>query len=154
MTDHRDAGDRQPPDAGAEPRIDRRRAWLMGVGLGSLMLAALVAAFVIGTNYSDDPAPAPAVTAGAEEAPAPPKELDAKGRELFVGTCGACHTLSEAGTTGTGGPDLDALAPDQAQVEQAIAKGGTGTGAMPPGLLTGADAKRAAAYVAAAAGGG
>jgi mono/diheme cytochrome c family protein len=29
------------------------------------------------------------------------------GRELFIGRCGGCHTLAEAGTAGTIGPNLD-----------------------------------------------
>jgi mono/diheme cytochrome c family protein len=35
---------------------------------------------------------------------------------------------------------------------QAIKRGGTGTGRMPPGLLSGADAEAVATYVAAVAG--
>jgi mono/diheme cytochrome c family protein len=30
-----------------------------------------------------------------------------QGKELFVKNCGSCHTLRDAGTTGTIGPDLD-----------------------------------------------
>ena len=30
-----------------------------------------------------------------------------QGKELFVKSCGSCHTLRDAGTTGTIGPDLD-----------------------------------------------
>jgi cytochrome c oxidase subunit II len=37
------------------------------------------------------------------------EQLIALGRETFTGdaACGACHTLADAGTTGTTGPDLD-----------------------------------------------
>ncbi len=31
-----------------------------------------------------------------------------RGRQLFVSKCGTCHTMSQAATTGTQGPDLDA----------------------------------------------
>lgn len=139
------------PEAGAAGEIERGRAWLTGVGLGALMLAALVIAFIIGTNYSDEPLPEAPSGNQASEAPAP--VLSEQGRTLFVSTCGGCHALAEAKTTGTAGPNLDDLAPDEALVEQAIAQGGTGSGVMPPGLLTGGDAKEVAAYVAAAAGG-
>jgi mono/diheme cytochrome c family protein len=71
------------------------------------------------------------------------------GKSLFAGTCGSCHTLADAGTTGTFGPDLDHLKPDQARVEHAIA---TGPGAMPENLYKGAQAKAIAKYVAGAAG--
>lgn len=134
---------------GAGDGIDRPRAWLTGAALGALVLAALVIAFVIGTNYSDESS-GPAV---AEEAvPALPKDLSGPGRDLFVARCGACHTLADAETTGTAGPDLDKLAPEQAVVEQAIAQGGTGSGRMPPGLATGEEATQVAEYVAAATG--
>ena len=35
------------------------------------------------------------------------------GKEVFLGPggCGSCHTLADAGTTGTVGPNLDAAAP-------------------------------------------
>ena len=31
----------------------------------------------------------------------------ARGRQIFITTCGSCHTLAQAATTGTQGPDLD-----------------------------------------------
>ena len=31
----------------------------------------------------------------------------ARGRALFIQTCGSCHTLAQAATTGTQGPNLD-----------------------------------------------
>lgn len=133
--------------------IDRARAWLQGIALGALGLAALVVAFVIGTNYSDEPTPGDAVVNAKKTTAALPKPVSAKGRELFVANCGSCHTLSEAGTSGAVGPDLDSLAPDQALVSSAIANGGAGTGTMPPGLLKGADAKDVSEYVANVAGG-
>ncbi len=139
------------PGPEAEGGIDRARAWLVGAGLGALVLAAMVVAFVIGTNYSDEPAVP--VTAAGEDVPALPQEASGPGKDLFTANCGACHTLSEAGTAGTAGPDLDSLAPDEEIVAQAIAKGGTGTGMMPPGLLTGKEAEQVSTYVSAAAGG-
>jgi cytochrome c oxidase subunit 2 len=35
-----------------------------------------------------------------------PRDM-AKGKQLFVQNCGSCHTLADAGTNGTTGPDLD-----------------------------------------------
>ena len=134
--------------------IDRARAWLQGIALGALALAALVVAFVVGTNYSDEPAPGDAVVNEKKTTEELPKPVSEKGRELFVASCGSCHVLSEAGTTGAVGPDLDSLAPDAALVDTAIADGGAGTGAMPPGLLQGKDAKDVAEYVANVTGGG
>ena len=44
-------------------------------------------------------------------------DLVALGREVFVGAgaCGACHTLADAGTAGTTGPDLDRVLPGQSE---------------------------------------
>jgi hypothetical protein len=70
-------------------------------------------------------------------------------KATFVKTCGGCHTLADAGTHGTVGPDLDQLKPDEQTVANQIKNGG---GAMPAGLLTGQDLTDVAAYVAAVAG--
>jgi cytochrome c6 len=70
-------------------------------------------------------------------------------RDQFAGTCGSCHTLEDAGTDGSFGPNLDELAPDKERVLAAIE---TGPGEMPDGLLDGAAADAVAGYVAGAAG--
>jgi mono/diheme cytochrome c family protein len=71
------------------------------------------------------------------------------GKAMFASTCGGCHTLKAAGTTGTVGPNLDDLKPDKATVLNAIK---TGPGAMPSDLYTGAEAEAVADYVSANAG--
>lgn len=75
-----------------------------------------------------------------------PKGTD--GRSLFAGSCGSCHTLADARTSGSFGPDLDELQPDRARVAAAIA---AGPGSMPAKLLDGAQAEAVAAYVASTA---
>ena len=72
----------------------------------------------------------------------------AAGKALFIKTCGGCHTLKDAGTTGQSAPELDAPI-SAAGVAAQIAAGG---GFMPAKLLTGADAANVAAYVASVAG--
>jgi cytochrome c oxidase subunit 1 len=72
--------------------------------------------------------------------------------QQFATSCGSCHTLSAANTTGSVGPDLDQVKPSQAQVLSAIQKGGLGTGTMPAGLLQGAEADQVAEYVSQSAG--
>ena len=75
------------------------------------------------------------------------------GKQLFIQTCKSCHTLEAVNAHGVTGPNLDELGGlDKQRVMQAIERGGTGTGRMPPGLLSGADAEAVAAYVAAVAG--
>ena len=75
------------------------------------------------------------------------------GKQLFIQTCKSCHTLAAVGAHGVTGPNLDELGGlDKQRVLRAIKVGGTGSGRMPPELLTGADADAAATYVAAVAG--
>jgi mono/diheme cytochrome c family protein len=85
------------------------------------------------------------------------------GKKLFQKTCGSCHTLADAGTTGTIGPNLDdAFAADKAQgfslttmrdlvrgqIAYAESDPGTGHPGMPPDLLHGQQARDVAWYVA------
>jgi sulfite dehydrogenase len=74
----------------------------------------------------------------------------AEGKQLFTDTCGGCHTLQDAGTNGEVGPNLDEVQPDAERVTAAIE---SGPGAMPPGLLEGAQAEAVATYVSESAGG-
>ena len=76
----------------------------------------------------------------------------AEGKQIFTQSCGTCHTLSDAGTSGTIGPNLDDLAPDSARVQTAIENGGAGTGAMPANIVTGQEAEAVAEYVSSVAG--
>ncbi len=75
----------------------------------------------------------------------------AAGRKLFTANCAGCHTLRDAKTSGTVGPNLDALKPDQATVERQVENGG---GAMPAfsGTLSSEQISTVSAYVAAVAG--
>jgi len=63
-------------------------------------------------------APAPAADAGEERALSQ-DQLIALGRETFTGdgTCGGCHRLADAGTTGETGPDLDRALGGQSEDE-------------------------------------
>jgi cytochrome c oxidase subunit II len=51
-------------------------------------------------------------------------EINAEG--TFVNTCGGCHTLQKAGTSGNVGPPLDDLSLKPEDVEEQIRKGGGG----------------------------
>ena len=108
---------------------------------------------------------------------APANADKAKGKELFKEKCGACHTLADAGTLGTIGPNLDdAFAGPRAQGfkessirnvvhDQILYPTTNPTGVitgpggiehpvqgMPAKLVTGDDADDVAAYVASVAG--
>jgi mono/diheme cytochrome c family protein len=75
------------------------------------------------------------------------------GKEVFLGSaaCGGCHTLSDAGSGGTVGPNLDELKPSY---EAALAQVTNGGGGMPPfkDTLTEQQIKDVATYVSSVAG--
>jgi cytochrome c553 len=75
------------------------------------------------------------------------------GKEVFLGAsaCGGCHTLADAGSTGTVGPNLDEAQPDY---ELALDRVTNGQGGMPSFSSTLSEQQIAdvAAYVSSAAG--
>ncbi|HEX2850685.1 MAG TPA: cytochrome c, partial [Acidimicrobiales bacterium] len=76
----------------------------------------------------------------------------AGGRALFVQSgCGTCHTLRDAGTTGTIGPSLDALKPGRSVVQLFVRRG---SGQMPAfeNRLSSAQIDELADYVSKVAG--
>ena len=74
-----------------------------------------------------------------------------RGKQIFKSKCASCHTLADAGATGTIGPNLDQLKPSFPVAQNQVIHGG---GAMPAfkGTLTDAQIKAVAKYVAANAG--
>jgi mono/diheme cytochrome c family protein len=102
-----------------------------------------------------EPTPtAPEPTTGeTETTPAPGGEGDpAAGKAIFTANCGACHTLADAGTSGTVGPNLDESQP---AFELAVDRVTNGQGVMPPfrDTLSEEQIRDVAAYVSTAAGG-
>jgi mono/diheme cytochrome c family protein len=76
----------------------------------------------------------------------------AAGRNVFVQAgCGACHTLRDAGSTGTFAPNLDRLRPTVVHVKEFVSGGGVG---MPSftGLLTDGEIQAVSEYVHTVAG--
>jgi cbb3-type cytochrome c oxidase subunit III len=75
------------------------------------------------------------------------------GKDIFLANCGSCHTLADAGTNGTIGPNLDQLKPPLSTVQRQVINGG---GAMPAfkGQLTTAQITAVSRYVASVAGKG
>lgn len=78
------------------------------------------------------------------------------GKKLFTQKatppCAVCHTLADAGATGSIGPNLDVLQPDSDRVYAAV-KGGLGVMPAYKGALSEQQLQSIAAYVAKAAGG-
>jgi mono/diheme cytochrome c family protein len=78
------------------------------------------------------PEPQPEPEPGETETTPPPAGSEgdpAAGKEVFTTNCGSCHTLADAGTTGTVGPNLDESQPT---VELAVDRVTNGQGVMPP----------------------
>lgn len=73
------------------------------------------------------------------------------GKGIFKTNCGSCHTLADAGTSGTVGPNLDNLKPDLAAITKQVTNGGGGMPAF-GGTLTPEQIKLVAKYVAGADG--
>jgi cbb3-type cytochrome c oxidase subunit III len=73
------------------------------------------------------------------------------GKDIFTANCGSCHTLADAGTSGTTGPNLDDLKPALARVVRQVTNGGA---IMPAfkGQLTDAQIQAVAKYVSSSAG--
>ena len=94
------------------------------------------------------------IQSSADEAGAQAKmEL---GRKIFTQIaepqCGICHTLADAGTSGTIGAKLEEIKPDAARVANAVRDG---VGVMPPyaDKLTAEQIEAVAYYVSRASGG-
>jgi cytochrome c6 len=88
-----------------------------------------------------------------EEAGGGEAALAEEGKTIFTGTCGSCHTLKEAGTSGEVGPNLDELEPTLAEAEKQVTNGGGGMPAFgKEGILTPEEVKAVATYVSSVAG--
>lgn len=126
---------------------------------------ALLAALVAGCGGGEDVRPLPEGVEGTvptetapaetETAPAEPgAEADPQaGKEVFAEAgCGTCHTLADAGSSGTIGPNLDESQPS---FELAVERVTNGMGVMPSfrDQLTAQQIRDVAAYVSQAAGG-
>jgi cbb3-type cytochrome c oxidase subunit III len=101
---------------------------------------------------SDADAVAAYVAAVAGKPPTTSK-ASTSGKDIFLANCGSCHTLADAGTSGTVGPNLDQLKPGELTVQRQVINGG---GAMPAfkGQLTTAQITAVSRYVASVAGKG
>jgi mono/diheme cytochrome c family protein len=132
----------------------RRTALIAAVLVGASALAACQSRGVV------SPTPATVIgtvpTAPTTTFPIVPaynlKGIPAHGKVIFLQNCGTCHTLADAKTTGTFGPNLDSLKPDYQTVTAQVTNGGA---SMPPFNHTLSTQKIAdvAAYVVTATGG-
>ena len=105
-------------------------------------------------THATETEPAPTEPPPAEPPPAAAGAVrgsEAVGKVIFEENCGSCHTLSDAGTSGTVGPNLDQAKPPQALVLDRVTNG---QGIMPSfaGTLSDEEITEVAVYVSAVAG--
>jgi mono/diheme cytochrome c family protein len=102
---------------------------------------------------SSSSAPAAQSTSTATSTAAGGANANAAGKKVFATNCKSCHTLADAQATGTVGPNLDDLKPDEATVKNQVINGG---GPMPAfgkqGILTTAQIDAVSKYVSSVAG--
>ncbi|MBK8294253.1 MAG: c-type cytochrome [Solirubrobacterales bacterium] len=84
---------------------------------------------------------------------------DYQGAELFAANCAGCHTLTPAGTEGTGnrgtrvqGPNLDQRTETHSSALFVIRNGGYSGAIMPQNIVVGDEAEEVARFVAKYAG--
>jgi cytochrome c6 len=135
----------------------------------ALVLLVLAVAFAAGCGGEEEVSPTPdTVTGTTETTETTETETDTTettdtggavegdpvaGREVFLGAsaCGSCHTLADAETSGTVGPNLDDAQPDADLVVERVTNG---AGAMPSfsDSLSEEEIANVAAYVSSVAG--
>ncbi len=112
----------------------RTHWWMLGAAAAAITVLAVVL-----------------IPSDAKTAPATPA-LVAQGKRVFLSSaCITCHTLADAGATGTVGPNLDQAKPAASLVVDRVTNG---QGGMPPfkGKLSEAEIAAVAAYVSTVAG--
>jgi mono/diheme cytochrome c family protein len=121
--------------------------------LGATMCACGGSSSSSSASSGTEPASAAATTRATAATTAASAVTAAAGKKVFLATCTSCHTLADAGSTGTVGPNLDDLEPDMATVVHQVTNGG---GAMPAfaGRLSDVQIKSVAKYVSSVAGSG
>jgi cytochrome c6 len=111
------------------------------------------------TSTETTPSPPPpssstTTTSGPTETAPPPSQGDpAAGKAIFTGSagCNGCHTLADAGATGTVGPNLDQLKPPYDAVVTQVTNGGAVMPAFKD-TLTPQQIQDVAAYVSSVSG--
>jgi mono/diheme cytochrome c family protein len=118
----------------------------------ALVLSGLVVALA-GCGGGETASPTAETVEGTIPTQEAPKGDPAAGKEVFASAgCGSCHTLKDAGSTGTIGPNLDEVKPD---LQLALERVTNGKSPMPAfkDSLTEQQIADVAAYVVQATGG-
>jgi cbb3-type cytochrome c oxidase subunit III len=120
-------------------------------GSGLARLTSNMPANLLHGQDVDDVAAFVAANAGTQGFTEATAVTSLDGKTIFKAKCGGCHTLADAGTSGTTGPNLDQLKPPFARVQKQVTNGGP---VMPAfkGLLRKAQIDAVAKYVSSHAG--
>ena len=125
--------------------------------VAALALAAIVLAVAAcGGSSGSSSSAAPPATSTPTSTPASSgggEVSAAAGKVLFTSNCATCHTLADAGATGSVGPNLDDLKPDEETVKNQVTNGGGGMPAF-GGQLSETQIESVAKYVSSVAGHG
>jgi cytochrome c6 len=152
----------------SRPAFPGNRLGLFLAVCGVFFIAQMAAVLVLAeVGEADEPAheeaaggeepeptePPPGETEPTEPPPGETAGDAAAGKEVFLGDsdCGSCHTLADAGTSGSIGPNLDATKPSPELVVERVTNG---SGVMPPfaDSLSEQQIQDVAAYVSSVAG--
>ena len=136
----------------SRPGFPGNRLGLFLAICGIFFVAQMTAVLVLAEKGEADEPVHETTGETTETTPGEPAQGDpVAGKQVFVGPggCGACHTMSDAGTSGQVGPNLDDVQPDYDLVVHQVTNGG---GAMPPfkDTLTEKQIEDVAAYVSSA----
>jgi mono/diheme cytochrome c family protein len=103
------------------------------------------------SSSSSSASSAPSSSSSSSTSTGGAQNASAEGKQVFTQNCKGCHTLKDAGATGTVGPNLDDLKPPKATLVRQVNNGG---GPMPAfkGMLTPAQINAVATYVSTVAG--
>jgi mono/diheme cytochrome c family protein len=123
-------------------KIDRVFAYVVWIAAAAFAWGLVIGPYAV----AEDDAVRSAESAGAAPYGSTP---GADGPKVFAATCGSCHTLSAAGTSGQVGPNLDDTSLSASDVESIVRDG---RGGMPAfgGQLSEAEISAVAAFVSAA----
>jgi cytochrome c6 len=140
-------------------------------GLTLAILLSVAGLAVVGCGGDEEATPTPDTVTGTDTTTTDTTETDTTettttdtgttgqgdpvaGKQVFLGSsgCSGCHTLADAGTSGTIGPNLDDAKPSLDLVVERVTNG---SGAMPPfkDTLSEQQIQDVAAYVSTAAAG-
>jgi len=122
---------------------------MLRLGIAVSLVALLLVAACGGSGNSSSGGSSSA--AGGSSSASGSASASAQGKQVFTQNCKGCHTLKDAGATGSVGPNLDDLQPDKATVVRQVNNGG---GPMPAfkGKLSDAQINAVAGYVSSVAG--